>query len=398
MSTKGDIPRVLLRVTGASFAVRFWDGASVRYGEGPEEFVLHFKDEAVARSLFGNLDVRFGEAYMSGAIDVEGDLQRLLRLMFLCGPETFALSLREKLRLAWLRWRHANDRTVTRQNVAGHYDLGNEFFKLWLGKEMAYSCAYFRRQDEDIDTAQERKFRHICGKLRLREGARLLDVGCGWGGLLAHAALQHGVTGLGVTLSKEQEQEARDRIALRGLGGQIDVALVDHRDIDEPDGFDRIVSVGMFEHVGKERYPEYFRHTARLLKPGGIGVLHTVGRHVAGVANPWITKYIFPGTHFPSLPEVAEPLAASGLRITDVEVWRLHYAFTLDRWLEACEANAGRIRELYGEPFMRMWRIYLAGCAAGFRYGDFCVWQIQFSKGATGEIPLTRDYLYSPEP
>ena len=397
MSTKGDIRRILSQITGASYVVRFWDGDSARYGEGPEEFVLHLKDEAVCRSLLGNLDVRFGEAYVSGAIDVQGDLQRVLRLMFLCRPDTFSLSLHEKVRLAWLGWRRVNGREAARRNVTVHYDLGNEFFKLWLGKEMVYSCAYFRSPEDDINTAQERKFRHICTKLRLREGTRLLDIGCGWGGLLVHAAKYHGVGGVGVTLSSEQEQEARERIAIQGLSDRIGVELRDYREIAETDGFDRLVSIGMFEHVGKQRYPEYFRHTARLLKAGGVGVLHTVGRHVAASANPWLTKYIFPGTYFPSLAEIAEPLAESGLKITDVEVWRLHYAFTLDRWLEACEANANRIRELYGEPFMRMWRLYLAGCAAGFRYGDFCVWQIQFTKGPTDEIPLTRDYLYSSE-
>jgi cyclopropane-fatty-acyl-phospholipid synthase len=395
MSTKGDIRRILSQISGASFAVRFWDGDSVRYGEGPEEFVLHLKDEAVGRSLLGNLDVRFAEAYVSGAIDVQGDLQRALRLMFLCSPETFSLSIYEKVKLALLGWRRVNEREETRRSVSGHYDLGNEFFKVWLGKEMVYSCAYFRGPEDDIDAAQERKLRHICTKLRLREGTRLMDIGCGWGGLLVHAAKCHGAVGVGVTLSKEQVQEARERIAIQGLSDQIEVELRDYREIAETDGFDRIVSIGMFEHVGKQRYPEYFRQTARLLKAGGVGVLHTVGRHIAASANPWLTKYIFPGTYFPSLAEIAEPLAESGLKITDVEVWRMHYAFTLDRWLEACETNASRIRELYGDRFMRMWRLYLASCAAGFRYGDFCVWQIQFTKGATDEIPLTRDYLYS---
>jgi cyclopropane-fatty-acyl-phospholipid synthase len=272
MSTKGDIRRVLSQISGASFAVRFWDGDSVQYGEGPEEFVLHFKDEAVGRSLLGNLDVRFGEAYVSGAIDVQGDLQRALRLMFLCSPETFSLSIYEKVKLALRGWRRVNEREVTKQNVSGHYDLGNEFFEIWLGKEMVYSCAYFRGSEDDIDTAQERKLQHICTKLRLHEGTRLMDIGCGWGGLLVHAAKCHGAVGLGVTLSKEQVQEARERIALQGLSDQIEVEQRDYREIAETDGFDRIVSIGMFEHIGKQRYPEYFRQTARLLKTGGVGV------------------------------------------------------------------------------------------------------------------------------
>jgi cyclopropane-fatty-acyl-phospholipid synthase len=395
MSTKRLVDRILSQITGVSFGVVFWDGDTRRYGPGPEEFVLHLKDEAVCKGLLGNLNVRFGDAYVSGAIEVEGDLQRCLRLMFLCRPETFALSPGEKAKLALMRWRWVNPLEQARRNVAVHYDLGNEFFKLWLGKEMVYSCAYFRSPEEDIDTAQERKLHHLCEKLRLREGARLLDVGCGWGGLLLHAATRYGARGLGITLSAEQELEARSRIAAHGLSDRVAIARRDYRELDDSDGFDAVVSIGMFEHVGKRNYGEYFRSTARLLRDGGIGVLHTIGRHVAGPANPWITKHIFPGAYFPSLAEVDEPLVASGLRVTDVEVWRLHYALTLERWLEGYEANLDRVRAMYGERFTRLWRLYLAGCAASFRYGDYCVWQIQFTKGSGDEIPLTREYLYS---
>jgi cyclopropane-fatty-acyl-phospholipid synthase len=397
MSTKRLVHRILSQVPGASFGVRFWDGESARYGVGDEEFVLHLKDEAVCRSLLGNLNVRFGDAYVSGAIEVEGQLERLLRLMCVLGPDAFTLSLPEKLKLALARYRRAGGLAVARRNVTHHYDLGNEFFKLWLGKEMAYSCAYFATPDEDLDTAQERKFRHIAAKLRLRTGARLLDIGCGWGGFLLHAATHHGISGLGVTLSAPQRDEASRRMSAHGVGDRIAVELSDYRELHEPGAFDRIVSIGMFEHVGRAGYPEYFRHTARLLRDGGIGVLHTIGRQVAAPANPWIAKHIFPGAHFPSLAEIAEPLSESGLVVADVEVWRLHYALTLERWLALYEANLDRVRAMYGEPFTRRWRLYLAGCAASFRYGDFCVWQIQFTKGVTDEIPLTRDYLSAAE-
>jgi cyclopropane-fatty-acyl-phospholipid synthase len=396
MTTKDLVHQLLLQLKDGSFAVQFWDGEQRHYGTGPEEFALHLKDEAVCRSVLANLDVRFGEAYTSGAIEVRGDLQRLLRLMFVCGPDTFSLSLRERLKLALTGLRRPPSLAQARRNVAQHYDLGNDFFKLWLGKQMAYSCAYFVRPEEDLDTAQERKFRHICAKLRLQPGARLLDIGCGWGGFLLHAATAHGVRGLGVTLSTEQRDEARRRIAAHGLADRLAVDLMDYRELTEG-GFDGVVSIGMFEHVGKQNYPEYFRHTARLLRTGGLGVLHTIGRQTAATPNPWINKYIFPGAYFPSLAEIAEPLSASGLVITDVEVWRLHYAITLERWLEAYEANLDRVRELYGEPFVRKWRLYLAGCAASFRYGDFCVWQIQLAKGSTDRLPLSRAYLYQSE-
>jgi cyclopropane-fatty-acyl-phospholipid synthase len=397
MSTKRLVHRILSQVPDASFGVVFWDGEARRYGTGPQEFVLHLENETVCKGLLGNVSVRFGDAYVAGAVDVRGDLGRFLRLMFLCRPETFTLSPAETAKLALLRWRRVDPLEQARRNIAVHYDLGNEFFKLWLGKEMVYSCAYFRTPDEDIDTAQERKLHHLCEKLRLREGARLLDVGCGWGGFLLHAATRYGAHGLGITLSAEQEAEARYRIAAHGLSDRVAVERRDYRQLGESGGFDAVVSIGMFEHVGKRNYPEYFRSTARFLRDGGVGVLHTIGRQVAGPANPWITKHIFPDAYFPSLAEVAEPLVASGLRITDVEVWRLHYALTLERWLEGYEANLDRVRAMYGEPFTRLWRLYLAGCAASFRYGDFCVWQIQFVKGSADDIPLTREYLYSSE-
>jgi len=398
MSTKQLVDRILSQIPDASFRVVFWDGESRRYGRGAEEFVLRLDDEAVCRGLLGNLSVRFGDAYVAGAVRVEGSLDRFLRLMFLCRPETFRLTLGEKARLAALRWRRVDALEQARRNVAVHYDLGNDFFKLWLDKEMMYSCAYFRTPDEDIDTAQERKLRHLAEKLRLREGVRLLDIGCGWGGFLLHAATRYGVHGLGITLSAEQEAEARARIGAHGLGDRVAVARRDYRELGETAGFDAVVSVGMFEHVGRSNYREYFRSTARLLREGGIGVLHTIGRQTPGPPNAWITKHIFPGAYFPSLAETVGPLTASGLEVTDVEVWRLHYAWTLDRWLEAYEANIDRVRAMYGEPFTRLWRLYLAGCAASFRYGDYCVWQIQFTKGATDAIPPTREYLYPSEP
>ncbi len=203
------------------------------------------------------------------------------------------------MRLAVLGWRRVNEREEARRNVSGHYDRGNEFFKMWLGKEMVYSCAYFRGPEDDIDAAQERKLRHICTKLRLREGTRLIDIGCGWGGLLVHAAKCHGVVGLGVTLSREQVQEARERIAIQGLSDQIEVELRDYREIAETDGFDRIVSIGMFEHIGKQRYPEYFRQTARLLRAGGgrrppyrRTPRRGIGQPVADQVH--LSRYLFP--------------------------------------------------------------------------------------------------------
>jgi cyclopropane-fatty-acyl-phospholipid synthase len=298
--TRALIHGILSRLTGTSFAVCYWDGTRASYGAQAPEFVLHLRSERVARALLGNLNVAFGEAYMAGAIEVEGDLQRLLRLMFVGGPEISGLSRREKLELALAAWRQRGSLTQARKSVAVHYDLGNDFFKLWLGNDMAYSCAYFRHPGDDLDTAQVQKFQHICAKLQLRPGDRLLDIGCGWGGFLVHAARHHGIRGVGITLSPAQKEAADQRVAAHGLSERVSVRLADYRQLSGDGAFDRIVSIGMFEHVGKRNIPEYVRHTRRLLTADGLGVLHTIGRRVAAPANPWLAKYIFPGAYFPT--------------------------------------------------------------------------------------------------
>jgi len=394
VTTRDLLHRILSRIPDASFTVCYWDGTRVLYGTSAPEFALHLRSERVARDLLGNLNMGFGEAYMSGAIEVEGNLQRLLRLMFVGGADITGLGRREKLQLALAAWRQRGSLAQARQNVGMHYDLGNDFFKLWLGNDMAYSCAYFRRPGDDLDTAQTQKFQHICAKLRLRPGDRLLDIGCGWGGFLVHAARHHGIQGMGVTLSAAQKEAAGQRVAAHGLSDRVSIRLADYRELSENGAFDRIVSIGMFEHVGRRNIPEYVRHTRRLLRADGLGVLHTIGRRVAAPANPWLAKYIFPGAYFPTLADLATPLGQQGLHVTDVEVWRLQYALTLDRWIEAYEANVDTVRAMYGEPFTRMWRLYLNSCAAGFRYGDFCVWQVQFTGQLDNDFPLTRDYLY----
>ncbi len=394
MGTKQLFHRILSQIKGASLTVQYWDGERVTYGPGPVTSVIHLKDEGVCKTLLTNPPLRLGEAYVSGAIDVQGDLQELIRLMFVGGHDTLSLGLAESMKLALLSWCRPNSPKRARGNVAHHYDLGNDFFRLWLGKEMAYSNAYFRRAEDDIDSAQEQKFRHVCAKLRLRPGERLLDIGCGWGGFILHAAKYHAIRGVGITLSKEQKQEAELRIAAHGLGDRLAILLQDYRELAQPNGFDKIVSLGMFEHVGKRNIPEYFRHTARLLRDGGLGVLETLWRRVPTPPDPWICKYIFPGIYAPTLAEITAPLGRSGLIITDVEDLRVHYALTMEKWAEAYEPNVDKVREMYGEQFTRLWRLFLASSAASFRSGDLCVAQIQFTKGLNDEMPLTREYMY----
>lgn len=395
MDRKRLIDKLCRHVTDASFAVRYWDGDQVNYGRGPAEFTLILKNQTAIAQLFGNIKLRVAEAYSAGDIDIEGDLQRFVRLGFLMDSALPSLGAARKAILAITSLWARNNRRRARQNAVRHYDLGNDFFKLWLDRRMVYSCAYFRRPDDDIDKAQAQKLEYLCAKLRLLPGERLLDLGCGWGALAIHAARSRGAHVVGITLSEEQLSEARARISKLGLGNRIELRLQDYREVPEVEAFDKIVSVGMFEHVGRKHILDYFRQTARLLKPGGIGILHTIGRMRPGPLHPWIRKYIFPGAYVPSLAELADGMATFKLNIVDVENLRLHYGYTLDRWAAAFERHADQVRSMFDERFVRMWRMYLCSSAAAFRFGPLNLWQIIHSKGAINDLPLTRDYMYS---
>jgi cyclopropane-fatty-acyl-phospholipid synthase len=388
------VDRIAISRGDVTFAVHLWDGQWLRYGAGPEDFVVHVRERRAGLGLLANPSLRFGEAYVAGAIEVEGDLGKLMELLLrVSGRDLGARRLHRLIGAAGTWWRRNSPRR-SRRNAAYHYDLGNDFFRLWLGETMAYSCAYFRQRSEDLDTAQENKFRHICEKLRLEPGLSVLDVGCGWGGLAAYAAEHYGVHVLGITLSEAQQRYAAEMVAARGLGDLVEIRLADYREVRPPRPFDRVVSVGMFEHVGRELIPAHLRATAHLLTPGGVGVLHTIGRMAPAPIDPWIGTYVFPGAYFPALAEIAAAMGVHALSIVDVETLRLHYALTLDRWSESFEKSAPRVAERYGERFVRMWRLYLAGSAAAFRVGNLTLWQIQFTNGVNNGLPLTRDYLY----
>jgi cyclopropane-fatty-acyl-phospholipid synthase len=388
--------RVASRWDDVGFTVEDWNGKASKYGSGPDGFVIRLRDRETCEGLLEDPSLRFGEAYVGGAIDVDGDLQKLVTLLFRLGAEPLPLSPLEKLRVAGTRWRGPRGaRQRARAQVAHHYDVGNEFFALWLGRTMAYSCAYFRSPDVDIDTAQAAKFRHIAAKLRLEKGQRVLDIGCGWGGFARHIARHHDVEVLGVTLSEAQHRFATDAVVSEGLSDRVRIELLDYRDIAAGEHFDRIVSIGMFEHVGRDGIPDYFRHTARLLADGGVGVLQSIGRMAPAPTDRWIATYIFPGVYFPSLAEIVDGMGAHPLHVADVEALRLHYALTLERWRKGLELNLPAVQRMHGEAFARTWKLYLAGSAAAFRVGSLNLWQIQFTRGTPDDQPLTRDYLYS---
>ncbi len=291
--------------------------------------------------------------------------------------------------------RQWNNPSQARRNVSRHYDLPDSLYSLFLDADRQYSCAYFQTGKETLDEAQLAKKRHIAGKLCLSPGQSVLDIGCGWGGLSLHLAREAGARVLGITLSTEQERYATERARALGEANAV-FRLCDYRTVN--DTFDRIVSVGMFEHVGVPNYGAFFRKVNDCLKDDGIALLHTIGRLPGpGFTSPFIAKYIFPGAYSPALSEIAPAIEKSGLIITDIEVLRLHYAETLAAWRRNFEAAWDKAAEMFSERFCRMWQFYLAGCEAGFRYHNLAVFQIQLTKRIDA-APLTRDYLYRSEP
>jgi cyclopropane-fatty-acyl-phospholipid synthase len=373
------------------FAFEFWDGEAISYGNHPQ-MILRFESKEGARHLLCNGFMGFGEAYMAADVEVEGDLQELLRLGIYLGYDRRILSFWQKIRFLAhsLTTRNTLDRAP--QNIAHHYDLGDEFYQLFLDQTLTYSCGYFTSERDSLQQAQLNKYEHICRKLKLRSGEKLLDIGCGWGGMLIYAAENYGVNGLGITLSRNQYEWANSKIKELGWQKRIKVALADYREIDGK--FDKFVSIGMFEHVGKAFIPVFMREVSRLLKKEGIGLLHTIGKVTESPGDPWVLRYIFPGGYIPNLTEIVREMGLAGFSLLDLENLRLHYAHTLDRWADNYEKNLEKVRQMFDESFVRMWRLFLNASSAGFKYGSSRLYQILFSKGLNNKLPLTRKHLY----
>ena len=359
---------------------------------GPSALVEIGDPRAASRLLRGQ-SLGMAEGYIAGEWDTP-DLDAVLALgLANLSEKPLSLpSVRNVLVRAW----HAlqdNSPSGSKRNIAHHYDLGNDFYRLWLDEGMTYSCAYWDEECETLDQAQRAKYDHICRKLHLHPGDRLVDIGCGWGGMLAHAAAEYGVEGVGYTLSTEQHAYADRRLKDLGLYPRVRVELADYREIKGE--FDKFVSIGMFEHVGKEYYGVFFEKVRELLVEGGIGVLHTIGKDKEGDTDPWSVKYIFPGGYLPTLAQIAQHMGERDLVIGDVENLRLHYARTLDAWAASFEAHESEIRERLGDSFVRMWRFYLNSSSAGFKWGDTTVFQVAFTNGLRSDLPLTRAYLHA---
>lgn len=385
--------RLFSRMQGSSFAVVFWNGERRSYGSGAPAFTLRLASPLPIWRALRSPELAFGEGYMNGEIEVEGDLDALLDLVFLNDSSLPGHGvLRWAARLAVMLPTAA---ARQRRQVQSHYDLGNEFYRLWLDPTLSYSCAYFRHPSDPLHQAQLQKIDHTLRKLCLRPGERLLDIGCGWGWLVLRAAQTCGVQGVGITLSREQFAAARQRVVDLGLERQVEIRLQDYRELAAQGGvFDKLVSVGMFEHVGRAQIPRFMAALQRLIRPGGLGLLHTITRPQEAAVNAWTARYIFPGGYVPSWRETIWALAEHDLRLLDAEDLRPHYALTLDHWAANYEAALAAVTAMYGPAFVRMWRLYLRGSAAAFRHGGLHVHQFLVSRGVAAQVPLTREFLY----
>ena len=364
-------------------------------GPGPVA-AIRLHDSSAARQIARNPRLYFGETYMDGRMTLEsGDIYSFLD--FCAHNEAQVtpgswMDLVYRLQSLARRFQQINPASRARDNVAHHYDLSGRLYELFLDSDRQYSCAYFRTDSDTLEQAQDNKKRHIAAKLLLRPGCKVLDIGSGWGGLGLYLAKVGNCDVTGITLSAEQHKISNERAVAAGLAGRARFELTDYR--KQAGTFDRIVSVGMFEHVGVNHYRQFFRTLRDLMTDDGVAVLHSIGRSEGpGVTNPWMRKYIFPGGYSPALSEVLPVVEKSGLFVTDIEILRLHYAETLREWRNRFTRARDQIKALYDERFCRMWEFYLAGSELAFRHHGHIVWQMQLAK-RVDTVPLTRDYMF----
>jgi len=350
---------------------------------------LHFK-------LLIQPDLYLGEAYTDGKIIIEnGTLTDFLDLALMnIGRKEFSLIsyLINKLRGSYRYLTNFNFIKKSKMNVSHHYDISDDLYDLFLDPKRQYSCAYFKNENDSLETAQNNKIHHIIKKLNIKKNQKVLDIGCGWGSLAIDIAISAQCEVTGITLSENQFKYCIQRAKELNLENQVTFKLMDYRELN--DKFDRIVSVGMFEHVGRKFYSKFFKQIDSLLDKDGVSLIHTIGSvNPPRDPHPWITKYIFPGGYTPSLSEVTRPIEKAGLIVSDIEVLRLHYAHTLRHWKENCIKNKHKIVAMFDEKFFRMWEFYLSGCEMAFKWGDQVVYQFQLTKNYTS-TPVTRDYIY----
>lgn len=418
------VEQVFQNYTG-SLGVRLWDGSLISLGRDKPVATIVINTPKLIRELAWRPDpLRLAAAYFSGQIDIEGDLYALLKQR--AHLPSLALSVQNRLSLFYaamrlgnhlenvghdsssIQWSkpaktlvsRAHSKELNREAIAFHYDVSNDFYRIWLDEQMVYSCAYFNESDESIDQAQRNKLNHICRKLRLKAGERLLDIGCGWGALICWAAQHYGVHSHGITLSSQQYEWTKNKIRELGLAKQVTVELMDYRDLSENTVYDKVSSIGMFEHVGIKNLPTYFRAIGRVLKPGGLFLNHGITNDEEGghktIGSEFMQRYVFPDGELESVSNVQRVMEHTGFEIWDVEALRPHYVLTLQRWVRQLEAHEVEAKALVGEATYRVWRLYMAASASQFEQGAIGVYQILATNRRAGlvDLPLTRRDLY----
>lgn len=374
--------------------VVFWDGKEIEIGENASNKII-FNKEVPWEKLKKDATLTLTEAYMNKDIEIEGSIQELMVSAF-SNEDSFT----ENIKYKTFNILHKHDRKNSQEDIKFHYDIGNDFYKYWLDDSMTYSCAYFKDFDDSLEEAQEAKIDHILKKLRIQKEDRLLDIGCGWGQLVIEAAKRYGIHATGITLSQEQYQEGQRKIKEQNLENLAEIKIMDYREMAKgKDKFSKIVSVGMFEHVGKENISEYINCVNSLMEDNSLALIHGISgqRDIDDNSkgqNTFLNKYIFPGGYIPSLAEIVIPVNKLGLHLIDMESMRRHYQLTLEEWQRRFVSHWEEIEKEKDEKFMRMWDIYLQGCAAIFEAGKLDVCQYLIEKGTDNTRPLTRRYMY----
>ena len=386
MLEKSLIKIILSKWNYGDFKVIFWDDEEFVVGTNPSKFTLIFKEKIPLFKLFNDTSLVFAKHYMEAKLDIKGDYDELARILYYFSNQKFLKTKADVLSKI--------SQNQESKNIKSHYDIGNDFYRLWLDDTMSYSCAYFKKESDTLYEAQINKIEHTLKKLDLKAGDKLLDIGCGWGCLSIMAAQKYGVNVVGITISQEQCKKAQERVKELKLENKVEIRLQNYQDLEFENYFDKVVSVGMFEHVGKENLGLYFMKAKQVLKPGGTMLLHSILAMFEGKTNAWIDKYIFPGGYLPSLREVVSAMSEWDFHILLAESLRVHYAKTLDLWEQNFNKILDKVREKYDEEFIRMWNLYLRSCASAFRVGSVDLFQFLITKEINNNLKLTKDYIY----
>lgn len=387
------VRRIAAKVGDPDVAFALWDGEDAYRPPDECHGRIIFRDRGALLSVVLGPELGFGDAFSAGRIEVEGDLVDVLARCYRCTDRVGAAAGKRSA-LGRLPRPRPNTRTGSRRHIQHHYDLGNDFYRLWLDDEMVYTCAYYDTSDATLEQAQRAKMDHVCRKLMLQPGQQVIEAGCGWGSLALHMAREYGVRVRAFNISREQVEYARERASRVGMDGMVEFVLDDYRNIEGT--CDAFVSVGMLEHVGVRNYPALGEVIARTLKSSGLALVHSVGRNRPTPVNAWLEQRIFPGSYPPSLREMMEIFEPFNFSVIDVENLRLHYARTLREWLARFDRAADTVRAMYDEEFVRAWRLYLAGCSAAFFANSIQLFQVVCAPADNNNVPWTRAHVYPP--